>query len=200
MKLKTIGLAPQTMRMSISVFTKKQSVKLKLTKIVNHTQQKKISLKGTKFICILFVFCYFLYQKKLKQGQNLQNKEQCSRQLQCEVPCGVGYVINSSLFINSSILPCSPCLPPVMLDPPPLGDPPGGGDGGHFIHPAIYCTTTWCFTLKGLHTINTCSRYVKIKKFWSGISIGHFLSDNWGLSAVFVEKNLLDNLPKQQKR
>ncbi len=32
-----------------------------------------------------------------------QNKKQCSRQLQCEVPCDVGIVINSSLFINSSL-------------------------------------------------------------------------------------------------
>ncbi len=31
------------------------------------------------------------------------NKKQCSRQLQCEVPCGVGNVISSSLFINSSL-------------------------------------------------------------------------------------------------
>ncbi len=33
----------------------------------------------------------------------VENKKQCSRQLQCEVPCGVGNVINSSLFINSSL-------------------------------------------------------------------------------------------------
>ncbi len=31
------------------------------------------------------------------------NKKQCSRQLLCEVPCGVGNVVNSSLFINSSL-------------------------------------------------------------------------------------------------
>ncbi len=31
------------------------------------------------------------------------NKKQCSRQLQCEVPCSVGNVLNSSLFINSSL-------------------------------------------------------------------------------------------------
>ncbi len=28
----------------------------------------------------------------------------------------------------------------------------GGGGRGHFIHPAIYWTTTWCFALKGLRT------------------------------------------------
>ncbi len=31
------------------------------------------------------------------------NKKQCSRQLQCHDSCGVGNVINSSLFINSSL-------------------------------------------------------------------------------------------------
>ena len=31
------------------------------------------------------------------------NKKQCSRQLQCEVPCSIGNVANSSLFINSSL-------------------------------------------------------------------------------------------------
>ena len=28
----------------------------------------------------------------------------------------------------------------------------GGRGRGHFIHPAIYCTSTWCFALKGLRT------------------------------------------------
>ncbi len=31
------------------------------------------------------------------------NKKQCSRQLQCKVPCSISNVINSSLFINSSL-------------------------------------------------------------------------------------------------
>ncbi len=31
------------------------------------------------------------------------NKKQCSRQLQCQVPCGVRDVVNSSLFTNSSL-------------------------------------------------------------------------------------------------
>ena len=34
-----------------------------------------------------------------------KNKKQCSSQLQCQVPCGVGNVV----------LPYPPCLPPVML-------------------------------------------------------------------------------------
>ncbi len=29
----------------------------------------------------------------------------------------------------------------------------GGGGRGYFIHLAIYCTTTWCFALKGLRTM-----------------------------------------------
>ncbi len=33
------------------------------------------------------------------------------------------------------------------------GVPQGGGGRGHFGPAAIYCTTTWCFTLKGLCTI-----------------------------------------------
>ncbi len=33
----------------------------------------------------------------------------------------------------------------------------GGGGRGNFIHPAIYCTTTWCFGLKGLRTVNYTS-------------------------------------------
>ncbi len=37
------------------------------------------------------------------RAQCTQNKKQCSRQLQCEVPCGIGDVVNSSLFINSSL-------------------------------------------------------------------------------------------------
>ncbi len=33
----------------------------------------------------------------------------------------------------------------------------GGGGRGHFIHPAMYCTSTWCFALKGLrHNKQTC--------------------------------------------
>ncbi len=36
------------------------------------------------------------------KGSSQLNKKQCSRLLQCEVPCGVGNVMNSSLFINSS--------------------------------------------------------------------------------------------------
>ncbi len=31
------------------------------------------------------------------------NNKQCSRQLQCEVPCGIGNGVNSSSFINSSL-------------------------------------------------------------------------------------------------
>ncbi len=43
------------------------------------------------------------------------------------------------------------------------GGPAGGGGWGrgrgweHFIHLAIYCTTTWCFALKGLRTTRDSS-------------------------------------------
>ncbi len=30
----------------------------------------------------------------------------------------------------------------------------GGGGSGYFSPAAIYCTTTWCFALKGLRTFN----------------------------------------------
>ncbi len=37
------------------------------------------------------------------------------------------------------------------------GGAKGEGGRGHFIHLAIYCTTTWCFALKGLRTMSdTC--------------------------------------------
>ena len=79
------------------------------------------------------------------------NKKQCSRQLQCEVPCRP---------VMSSILPCPPCL---LQGGGGLvggggssrgwGEGPEGGWGGgrcgrgHFIHPAISCTTT-CMVLR----------------------------------------------------
>ncbi len=102
-----------------------------------------------------------------KHGR-VPNKKQCSRQLQCKVPCGVGNV-NSALFINSSLSSLSSTSHAGPSPQTPLGEPPGGsgtggglGDGGleggaggrgHFIHPAIYCTATWCFALKGLRTM-----------------------------------------------
>ncbi len=67
----------------------------------------------------------------------------------------------------SSILPCPPCL--LQGGGPWAGEVRGGGgqeggwgrgmgvegEGGrgHFIYLAMYCTTTWCFALKGLRTI-----------------------------------------------
>ncbi len=63
------------------------------------------------------------------------------------------------------ILPCPPCLlrgGGVQQGGVgsgggggPAGGLGGGGGGkGHFIQPVIYCTTTWCFALKGLRTMN----------------------------------------------
>ncbi len=34
----------------------------------------------------------------------------------------------------------------------------GEGGRGHFVHLAMYCTTTWCFALKGLPTTMTHTR------------------------------------------
>ncbi len=112
------------------------------------------------------------------------NKKQCSRQLQCEVPCSVGSVMNSSLFINSSLSSLSSTSHAVLVGGVCLcwgvlplvgvqqgegglvgeGGPVGGGGSGrgrgrrqgHFRPAAIYCTTTWCFDQKGLGTIEIC--------------------------------------------
>ena len=89
----------------------------------------------------------------------------CSRQLQYEVPCGVGNVINSSLFTNSSLSSLSSTRYAVRRGQgvPTFGRGfhlwwgrgglAGGGGRGHFSTAAIYCTTTWGFALKGLRTI-----------------------------------------------
>ncbi len=59
------------------------------------------------------------------QTRNCTNKKQCSRQLQCEVPGGVGNVVNSSLFNNSSLSTLSSTSPAVQG-----GVQPGGSLGG----------------------------------------------------------------------
>ncbi len=102
-----------------------------------------------------------------------RNKKQCSRQLQCEVPCGVGNVINSSLFINSSLSSLSSTSHAVHGGGGSclwLGGiassrgrevwQGGGGQGTFQSSCHIYCTTTWCFALKGLRTINLRVRLV----------------------------------------
>ncbi len=79
--------------------------------------------------------------------------------------------VRSPLPVMSPILPCPPCLPQgggvwgqgVQGQGGPGGGRGVGGGGwgrgfrgrgrGHFIHLAIYCTTTWCFALKGLRTM-----------------------------------------------
>ncbi len=53
-----------------------------------------------------------------KKANIYDNKKQCSRQLQCDVPCGVGNVINSSLFIKSSLSSLSSTS---HAGPPPSG-------------------------------------------------------------------------------
>ncbi len=53
-------------------------------------------------MCCVLRELFDLEQIHDNSGTNF-NKKQCSRQLQCEVPCGTGNVINSFLFINSSL-------------------------------------------------------------------------------------------------
>ncbi len=55
-----------------------------------------------------------------------------SRQLQCEVPCGIGNVINPSLFINSSLSSLSSTSHAVHKGGPTSKGvlPPAGGEGG----------------------------------------------------------------------
>ena len=70
-------------------------------------------------------------------------------------------------------------LAPVMLSIPGRGRGSGGGRGiwqgegglagegeggrGHFIHLAMYCTTTWCFALKGLRTITKVAFDLRVR-------------------------------------
>ena len=65
--------------------------------------------------------------------------------------------VRSPLPVMSPILPCPPCLLQRGYGAGGGGGGLGGGGRGHFIHLAIYCTTTWCFALKGLHTMNAVS-------------------------------------------
>ncbi len=55
----------------------------------------------------MVVECVGCLELQVFSGADPGNKKQCSRQLQCEVPCSVGNIVNSSLFINSSWSPLS---------------------------------------------------------------------------------------------
>ncbi len=111
--------------------------------------------------------------------RHISNKKQCSRQLQCEVPCSVGNVANSSLFINSFWSSLSSASHAVLggglaeggVWPQGVwpwgggvwqgegglagrgGVPQGGGGQGTFWSSYHYCITTWCFAPKGLRTL-----------------------------------------------
>ncbi len=100
-----------------------------------------------------------------KQAESPQtNKKQCSRQLQCKVPFASD-VVNSSLFIKFFFFLLvfhQSCYQQGGIwwgEGGPAGEGEGralgGGGRGHFMHPAIYCTTTWCFALNGLRTTRT---------------------------------------------
>ncbi len=59
------------------------------------------------------------------------NEKQCSRQLQCEVPCSVAVALMSSILPCLSILPGAPCPPPAMLSSAEGGGVwAGSGQGG----------------------------------------------------------------------
>ncbi len=86
----------------------------------------------------------------------ISNKKQCSRQLQCKVPCSVGNVINFSLFIHSSLSSLSSTSHAIHGGGVQVWGGGGGGGGGlggggegrgHFHPAAMYCTTTWCVSL-----------------------------------------------------
>ncbi len=72
--------------------------------------------------------------------------------------------VRSPLPVMLLILPCPPCLlhggsgkgRGVWQGEGRGRGGEGGGGRGHFIHLAIYCTTTWCFALKGLRTTINC--------------------------------------------
>ncbi len=84
--------------------------------------------------------CSEMKQRRVFQQQieHCQNEKQCSRQLQCEVPC--------TATVASHICFCL-CVGGGV--PGGYGGVRGGyggvrGGRGHFIHLAIYSTTTWC--------------------------------------------------------
>ncbi len=104
--------------------------------------------------------------------------------------------VMSSILPCSSILPGPPCPPPVMLSAEGgsscggsscRGDPTGGrgsqrGERGwrHFIHLAMYCTTTWCFALKGLRTIIFVTDILVIAINWSCLFSSRVVEvDSW---------------------
>ena len=80
---------------------------------------------------------------KTRNRHRKTNKKQCSRQLQCNVPCSVGNFVNSSLFINSSLSSLSSTSHAIQG----RGGGPWEGGRGHFGPAVKYCTTTWCFAL-----------------------------------------------------
>ncbi len=65
------------------------------------------------------------------------------------------------------------------------------GGRGHFIHPAIHCTTTWCFALKGLRTITGSS----MELFSFGrVSVSHTMSHFMMFSTWLMFCKLVSNL------
>ncbi len=86
-------------------------------------------------------------------------------------PLPAGNVVHSSLSSLSSLRRGGPAGGKGSGGGRGLGEGVGGGGGelggggrGHFIHPAIHCTTTWCFALKGLRTTTKHHQMQKISK------------------------------------
>ncbi len=115
--------------------------------------------------CLLLqTFGNFTLRKLFDMCRCEMNKKQCSRQLQCEVPCGIGNVINSSLFINSSLSSLSSTSHTVHEESHlwwgvlPSAGGGGGGSGrgegqGTFQSSCHNCIITWCFAQEGLRTM-----------------------------------------------
>ncbi len=63
----------------------------------------KISARGLVLVMGKARVLWGVHGRGICRNRQGENKKQGSRQQQCEVPCGIGNVINSSLFINSSL-------------------------------------------------------------------------------------------------
>ena len=74
---------------------------------------------------------------------DFDNEKQCSRQLQCEVPCSIAAALMSSLLPCLSILPGPPYPPPVMLSSGGTGHRVGGLAVGGGVWPKGGQGTFW---------------------------------------------------------
>ncbi len=138
----------------------------KATNFIVDSHESSLLFEISLCVCVCVCVCV---RAMCPLDLHTPNKKQCSRQLQCEVPCSVGNVVNSSLFNSSWSSLSSTSHADFAGGVWPGGVWPWGGlaaggvwprggvwlwgDRGHFGPAAIYCITTWCFALKGLRTI-----------------------------------------------